>query len=394
MSTGAAAPPAVAVRLPALAAQARWTVALRLVLALPQLVVVSALSVAALVLVVVGWLAALVTGRLPAAAATFLGRFVAYRLRVTSYLYLLTDRYPPFAWGDTDHPAQVRFDPGPLNRFAVLVRIVLALPALVLAGLLAMGWGCCAFVVWVVTLVKGTMPLPAHSAASAVARFDVRTDGYLLLLTATYPGGAFGDPPEAPRASVVALRTTGEDETPADTTEPAIADPARWCLPLSGGARVLMVLFVVLGLAASAAYAVAATRTGARSDTTASALAALNVGYASATQTVAEEDTALSQCSAPSDADPLACVQGVDHRLALAMASLSSALTAIDFPAYTQPSAGALVQVTQSLRQSLIAADGATSVQQYEAQAQGLGPLFSDVNAAYRSLEARLTAGR
>ena len=51
--------------LPDRAKQRRWTVLLRLILALPMAVVVIAVGIAAFVCVVLGWFAALVTGRAP-----------------------------------------------------------------------------------------------------------------------------------------------------------------------------------------------------------------------------------------------------------------------------------------------------------------------------------------
>jgi hypothetical protein len=51
--------------------QERWTVLLRLILAIPHLVALFFLSIALVVVVVIGWFAALVLGRLPGWAHQF-----------------------------------------------------------------------------------------------------------------------------------------------------------------------------------------------------------------------------------------------------------------------------------------------------------------------------------
>ena len=92
--TTATKPLALPVLLPTREKQNRWTIGLRYLLAIPQFIVLYLLSIAALVVAVIGWFAALFTGALPTGIAKFLGQWVAYSMRVTAYLYLLTDRYP------------------------------------------------------------------------------------------------------------------------------------------------------------------------------------------------------------------------------------------------------------------------------------------------------------
>ena len=60
-------------------------------------------------MLVIGWFAALFTGRLPQWAHTFLGGVVRWYTRSGAYMFLLTDRYPPFSFDDVEYP--VRPDP-------------------------------------------------------------------------------------------------------------------------------------------------------------------------------------------------------------------------------------------------------------------------------------------
>ena len=74
----------------------RWTVLLRLLLLIPQAIVVALLGIVAAIVVVIGWFGALILGRLPEFAADYLAKYVAYETRVEGYGMLLVDRYPPF----------------------------------------------------------------------------------------------------------------------------------------------------------------------------------------------------------------------------------------------------------------------------------------------------------
>lgn len=75
----------------------RLTVAFRLLLVIPHVVVVAALWIAAFVVTVVGFFAVLFTGRWPAGARQFVLDVARWSLRVQSYLLLLHDEYPPFS---------------------------------------------------------------------------------------------------------------------------------------------------------------------------------------------------------------------------------------------------------------------------------------------------------
>src|SRR5215471_11840030 len=168
------------------ARQRRVTVLFRLLLAIPQLIVLYVLGIVAELVAIAGWFAALFTGRLPAGLA------------------LLTDRYPPFAMADADYPVRVSVAPGRLNRLAVLFRIILAIPVAVLVAVLGYGSVIIGFVAWLIVLVTGTMPVPLYQAIAAVTRYGIRYYGYFFLLTGTYPGGLFGDPADTDVAAAAA----------------------------------------------------------------------------------------------------------------------------------------------------------------------------------------------
>jgi Domain of unknown function (DUF4389) len=75
----------------------RLTVAFRLILVIPQLIVLSVLGLVAFLAFVIAFFAVLFTGRWPEGLRTFVVGVLRWSTRVSAYLYLLTDEYPPFS---------------------------------------------------------------------------------------------------------------------------------------------------------------------------------------------------------------------------------------------------------------------------------------------------------
>ncbi|MFD7904365.1 DUF4389 domain-containing protein [Kitasatospora sp. NPDC059747] len=226
--------------MPGPGAQNRWTVLLRLLLLIPQFVVVWVLSVVAFFVTVIGWFGALVLGRLPGFAADYLTAFVPYDTRVTAYLMLMHDRYPPFRFRTPEHPVQVELRPGELNRLAVLFRIVLVIPAAIVQGLVYAGWWMVSFVLWLVVLILGRMPQPLFEATAAIVRYRMRATAYFVMLTSAYPKRLFGE------------EAGSEPDGPVSATRPLV---------LGGGGRGLLVVFIVLGVVSWATSSITTTVT-------------------------------------------------------------------------------------------------------------------------------------
>ena len=92
-------PAALDLRAPA-AARDRLTVAFRLILAIPHLLLVWLLSCVWAVTTIVAWFAILINGRYPAALYGFGVGVLRWNTRVEAYLLLLEDDYPPFAFDE------------------------------------------------------------------------------------------------------------------------------------------------------------------------------------------------------------------------------------------------------------------------------------------------------
>lgn len=200
---GAVIPGPVLVAVAGPAAQRRATVAIRFILVVPHFLALCFLGIAAFAVVVIGWLGALVTGRLPRFAATYLSGYLRWYSRVGAYLLLLTDEYPPFALGEAAYPVRLAVGSGKLNRLTVLFRIILAIPAAIVSILLTSGFTTIViFIAWLTALIAGRLPASLHQAFAAVLRYTIRYYGYLYLLTGAYPAGLFGDGPGAQTEAV------------------------------------------------------------------------------------------------------------------------------------------------------------------------------------------------
>jgi hypothetical protein len=177
------------------ARQRRWTVLLRLILFIPQYVVLLIIGIAYLVVLVIGWFAALFMGRLPEWAHRFISGFVRWQTRVGAYFFLLTDRYPPFSFEDEDYPVRPVLPPnGRLNRWAVFFRIVLLIPAGFFATIVTYGLVAPLLVVtWLIVLVGGEMPAALYWAYSALVRYLMRLYAFAGMLTSEYAWGMLGD---------------------------------------------------------------------------------------------------------------------------------------------------------------------------------------------------------
>jgi hypothetical protein len=83
--------------IPELENRNRITVAFRIILVIPQFIVLAVLSLAGFVALIVAFFAVLFTGSWPAGLRDFVVGVMRWSLRVQAYFGLLTDVYPPFA---------------------------------------------------------------------------------------------------------------------------------------------------------------------------------------------------------------------------------------------------------------------------------------------------------
>jgi hypothetical protein len=164
----------------------RLTVLLRLLLALPHLVWWWLWGIAALVVAVAGWFAALVAGRLPEGIHSFLASYVAYTTQLYAYLGIVADPYPSFT-GVPGYPVDVEIDQ---SRLTIFFRLLLAVPALLVTSVLQYLFEIVAVLAWFYALFTGRANDGMRNLQAYCLRYQAQTYGYVLLLTGRYPSFA------------------------------------------------------------------------------------------------------------------------------------------------------------------------------------------------------------
>jgi hypothetical protein len=169
-------------------ARNRLTVFFRLFLLIPYLLWMVIWAIAAFFAAIAGWFAALATGRLPDALHRFLTAFVRYGTHVSAFSYIIGDPFPGFVGRAGSYPVDPEIDaPQPQHRARTGFRIVLALPA----WLLASTFGGVAFLAavgaWFCAMFTGRIPAGLHGLLAWAVRYETQFYSYLLLLTDRYP---------------------------------------------------------------------------------------------------------------------------------------------------------------------------------------------------------------
>jgi hypothetical protein len=443
------------------ARQTRATVAFRIILVIPHLVVLYFLGVAASAVAFISWFAAMFTGRLPDFAATYLSGYVRWYCRVAAYLLLLTDEYPPFLFQDAAYPVRVAVSPGRLNRLAVLFRLVLAVPAAILSMILLSGLATIViFIAWLTALIAGKLPRSLHQAFAAVLRYSTRYYGYLYLLTDTYPRGLFGDKPGicaedlpgGPGYGMTGPRHSAPDPAFAPAAgynappgygppgymppvpgygEPAPgypaarvprhrapmfetpSQPASWQMVLPPGAKRLVGLILVLGLAMSVGAGIWAGSVISSARQRSNEISHLNAAIAENNNAIDQNKRAVDQVNsalaqitsahtklgsqmnlvvkATEACSSLSCVNAAAVNAAGVVAGFGLRLHAVAVPAASAAAASKLVPDVTRLKQAWMRMGHSASFANYENRAGRAEKAGSQFDHDYQALTAALT---
>jgi 2-(1,2-epoxy-1,2-dihydrophenyl)acetyl-CoA isomerase len=173
----------------------RWrlTAALRVLLGYPHLYLVELWMYVAILVAIPSWFVVLWRGSAPPALHAWFERFVRYTTHVNAYVLLLADPFPRFRGWSGTYPVDVRIDPpAPQPRWTVAIRIVLALPALVFAYVLAIVVLVVALLSWFTAVFAARVPAGFQQLGVYCLRYQAQTLAYVFLLTDRYPSLASG----------------------------------------------------------------------------------------------------------------------------------------------------------------------------------------------------------
>lgn len=205
--------------------RSRLTVFFRLLLAIPHYIWFILWSLFAFLISIVNWFITLIRGRSAESLHDFYCSYVRYTTHLYAYFFLAANPYPGFT-GKPGYPVDVELPPlERQNRWKTAFRLILAIPALILAGIFVgspggggsggggttgeqeTGWVDLAFTVgggvvfvvaffaWFACMVRGRMPGGFRDLLAYALRYNAQTLAYLLLVTDRYPTADPADPP-------------------------------------------------------------------------------------------------------------------------------------------------------------------------------------------------------
>lgn len=175
--------------------RSRLTVFFRLLLVIPHGVWLTLWGFALYVALPLNWLATLVLGRSPAALHNFIAAYTRYWTHVNAYLFLLADPYPGFSGKEGSYPVDLEIDPpAPQGRLGVFFRLLLSIPAWILASVLQYVIYIVAVFGWFICVFTGRMAEGMRNLSAYCLRYYDQTQAYTFLLTSRYPSLSAGGP--------------------------------------------------------------------------------------------------------------------------------------------------------------------------------------------------------
>jgi Domain of unknown function (DUF4389) len=154
--------------------------------------------------VILSWFATLALGRSPQSLHRFLAAYVRYQAHAYAFLMLVGNPFPGFTGEPGSYPVDIEIDPPERqNRLVTGFRLILALPALVVAYALGFVLFVVAIYGWFVGLALGRMPEGLRNLGAHSVGYWAQTYGYAYLLTDRYPfSGPLVRPEEEPEPTL------------------------------------------------------------------------------------------------------------------------------------------------------------------------------------------------
>ena len=166
----------------------RWLIFVKWLLVVPHLIVLYGLGVAASLITFIAWFVILFTKRYPPELFSFVVSINRWGANVTAYTFLLTDDYPPFSWEANEYPVTYDVEyPEGLSRWLIFVKLILAIPHLIVLALLFIGALIALTVAWFAILFTKRFPESLFIFLVGVLRWQYRVSAYTNLLRDEYP---------------------------------------------------------------------------------------------------------------------------------------------------------------------------------------------------------------
>ena len=171
--------------------RSRLTVFFRLLLYLPHAVWLVLWGIAVYLAVIANWFVALVRGRPADPLHRFVAAYLRYWTHVSAFVYLVANPFPGFTGRPGSYPVELEIEPaGRQSRWVTGFRILLVLPAFLIASALGASIAVAAILGWFYSLALGRMSRGLRKLGAYGLRYSAQVFGYLFLLTARYPHSA------------------------------------------------------------------------------------------------------------------------------------------------------------------------------------------------------------
>jgi hypothetical protein len=168
--------------------RSRVTTLFRLPLAIPHIVWLILWTVVAWLALIANWFVLLVRGRPAQPIHRFVGRLLRYQTHVYAFLGMVANPFPGFTGRPGSYPVDVNIPPPERQpRLVTAFRLILALPAIMIAGAISNVAGLAAIYMWFYALVRGRAPRGLRNLGAFSLRYGAQTFGYVGLLTHRYP---------------------------------------------------------------------------------------------------------------------------------------------------------------------------------------------------------------
>ena len=168
---------------------ARWRVFFQGWLAIPHFFALFFVAFAAYFAFVGVWFSIVFTKKYPPGLFNFITGVLRWSSRVSGYVYLMTEQYPPFSTADEPYPIRARFQypQNGIARWRPFFQGLLAFPHFVVLYFLAIGAGLAFVFAWFVILFTGKYPPGVFNFIAGVMRWQTRVSAYMMLMTEEYP---------------------------------------------------------------------------------------------------------------------------------------------------------------------------------------------------------------
>jgi hypothetical protein len=190
---------------PALEGRNRLTTFFRYIVSIPWQIVMSVYGFVAEIAAIIAWFAIVFTGKYPEGLYNFNAGYLRMSARTNSFMYLLTDEFPPFGGEDaTEYPVRIGV-PAPLGAYDRLktgLRLIIGIPVMLLAIVQGLILYVVSIVAWFAILFTGKLGEGLFNPMRSAMAYLTRTSGYFLLITEDYPPFSFEEGGTAPAGQI------------------------------------------------------------------------------------------------------------------------------------------------------------------------------------------------